>query len=112
MGRTSAVESVHRAQVETYSALADVATIFGSFFDRLAEVKPDEDARIGVLDRRLREAGIRAEGRCRIAAGATGRQRRATVPEADLVGAEELLKYFGGRSPLNRATRHVLLSRT
>ena len=35
---------VHRTQVEIGGALADLPTIVGPFFDRLAEVKPDEDA--------------------------------------------------------------------
>ena len=52
------LQSVHWTQVEIGGALADLSTVFGSLLDRLAEVKPDEDARMSVLDRRLREAGI------------------------------------------------------
>src|SRR6187431_2941270 len=101
--------SVHGTQVEIRGALADLSTIFGSLLDRLAEVKPDEDARMGILDRRLREAGIGAEYRSHIAAGTTRRQRRATVPEADRVGAKELLQHFRTRPTFNRVTRGVVL---
>src|SRR4030095_4857709 len=34
---------------------------------------------------------------------------RATVPEADLVGAEELLQHFSTRPAFNRVTRGVVL---
>ena len=104
-------ESVHRTHVEIGGALADLSAVLGPLFDRLAEVKPDEDARIGILGRRLREAGKRAEYRRRIAAGAASRQRRAAVLEADLVGAEELLQHFSTRAAFNRVTRGVVLVR-
>ena len=41
--------SVHRPEVEIGGTLANLVTVFGPFFDRFAEVKPDEDARIRVL---------------------------------------------------------------
>ena len=92
---------MHRTQVEIGGTLTDFSTVFGPFFDRFAEVKPDEDARIRILGRRLGEAGIRAEHWRRIAAGATSRQRHAAVLEADLVGAEELLQHFCTRAPFD-----------
>src|ERR1700747_3572200 len=57
------------------------------------------------------KAGIRAEYRRRIAAGATSRQQNATVLEPDLVGAEELLQHFSTRAPFNRVARVVVLVR-
>ena len=65
--------SVHSPEVEIGGTLANVSTVIGPFFDRFAEVEPNEDARIRILGRRLGEAGIRAEHWGRVAAGATGR---------------------------------------
>jgi hypothetical protein len=65
--------SVHRPEVEIGGTLANFSTVIGPFFDRFAEVEPNENARIRILGRRLGEAGIRAEHWGRIAAGATGR---------------------------------------
>ena len=53
--------SVHRPEVEIGGTLANFSTVLGPFFDRFAEVEPNEDARIRILGRRLGEAGIRAE---------------------------------------------------
>jgi hypothetical protein len=53
--------SVHRPEVEIGGTLANFSTVIGPFFDRFAEVEPNEDARIRILGRRLGEAGIRAE---------------------------------------------------
>ena len=94
---------------ESGGALANFSTVLGPFFDRFAEVEPDEDARIRVLGRGLGEAGIRAEHWRRIAAGAAGRKRHATILEADPVGAEELLQDFSTRSPFDGVTRGIVL---
>src|SRR4029453_3044316 len=102
---------VHGPEEEIGGTLANISTVIGPFFDRFAEVDPNEGARIRILVRRLGEAGIRAEYRRRIAAGATSRQRRATVLEADLVGAEELLQHFSTRPTFNRVTRGIVLVR-
>ena len=91
---------MHRPEVALGGTLANFSTVLGPFFDRFAEVEPNEDARIRILGRRLGEAGIRAEHRGRIAAGAAGRERHATVLEADPVGAEELLQHFRTPRPL------------
>src|SRR5262245_5799237 len=93
-----APNSAHRPEVALAGQLANSATVLGPFFDRFAEVEPNEDARIRILDRRLGEAGIRAEHWGRIAAGAPGRQRHAAVLEADPVGAKELLQHFRTRT--------------
>ena len=53
--------SVHRPEVEISGTLANFSTVIGPFFDRFAEVEPNEDARIRILGRRVGEAGIRAE---------------------------------------------------
>ena len=59
--RSSPLNSVHRPEVEIGGTLADFSTVISPFFDRFAEVEPNEDARIRILYRRLGEAGIRAE---------------------------------------------------
>src|SRR5215475_8879143 len=96
--------SAHGLEVEIDGTLANFSTARGPFFDRFAEVEPNEDARICILDRRLEEAGIRAEHRGRIAAGASSRKCHTTVLEADLVGTEELLQHFRRRSPFDGVT--------
>jgi hypothetical protein len=53
--------SGHRPEVAIGGTLANFSTVIGPFFDRFAEVEPNEDARIRILGRRLGEAGIRAE---------------------------------------------------
>ena len=53
--------SVHRPEVVISGSLADFSTVIGPFFDRFAEVVPNEDARIRILGRRLGEVAIRAE---------------------------------------------------
>ena len=80
-------------------------------FGRIAEVEPNEDARIGVLVRRLGEAGVRADYRRRIVTGAPGRERRAAILKADLVGAEELLQHLSPRSAFDGVTRRIVLVR-
>src|SRR5215471_2721706 len=87
-------DSAHRLEVEIDGSLANFSTVSGPFSDSFAEVEPNEDARIRILDRHRGETGIRAEHRGRIAAGAPSRKRHTTVLEADLVGAEKLLQHF------------------
>src|SRR5215471_19670576 len=87
-------DSAHRLEVEIDGTLANFSTVSGPFSDSFAEVEPNEDARIRILDRHRGETGIRAEHRGRIAAGAPSRKRHTTVLEADLVGAEKLLQHF------------------
>lgn len=53
--------SVHRPEVEIGGTLADFSTVIGPFFDRVAEVEPNEDARVRILGSCLGEAGIGAE---------------------------------------------------
>ena len=53
--------SAHGPEVEIGGTLTNLSTVIGPFFDRFAEVKPNEDARIRILGRRLGEAGKRAE---------------------------------------------------
>ena len=65
--------SMDRFEEQISGTLANFSTVIGPFFDRFAEVEPNEDARIRILGRRLGEAGIRAEHWRRIAAGATSR---------------------------------------
>jgi hypothetical protein len=55
--------SVYRAEVQSGGMLANFSTVLGPFFDRLAEVESNEDARIRIFGRRLGEARIRAEHR-------------------------------------------------
>jgi hypothetical protein len=50
--------SVLGPEVEIGGTLTNLSTVIGPFFDRFAEVEPNEDARIRILGRRLREAGI------------------------------------------------------
>ena len=90
-----------RFEEQINGTLANFSTVISPFFDRFAEVEPNEDARIRILGRSLGEAGIRAEHRRRISSGATSRQRHAAVLEADLVGAEELLQHFRTRAPFD-----------
>ena len=56
-----AYDSLHRSEVQRCGTLANFSTIRGAFFDCFAEVEANEDTRIRVLGRRLREAGIRAK---------------------------------------------------
>ena len=95
---------MHRPEVEIGGTLANFSTVLGPFFDRFAEVEPNEDARICILDRRLGEAGIRAEHRGRIAAGAPSRKRHTTVLEADLVGAQDLFQHLSPHATFDRVT--------
>ena len=97
-------DSAHRLEVEIDGSLANFSTVSGPFSDSFAEVEPNEDARIRVLGRGLREAGIRAEHWRRIAAGASSGKRHATILEADTVIAEELLQHFRRRSPFDGVT--------
>ena len=52
MAEDRAPHSGHRLEVELGGTLADFSTVLGPFFDRFAEVEPDEDARIRILGRR------------------------------------------------------------
>src|SRR5712671_8070028 len=99
--------SVCRPEVEIDGALPNFATVRSPFFNRFAEVESDEDARIRILGRRLGETGIRAEHRCRIAAGAPGRERHATILEADLVAPKHLLQHLRRGSSFDSVTRGV-----
>ena len=56
-------DSIDRTEVEIDGTLPDLSAVGGPFFDRLAEVEPDEDARMRILGRSLGEGGIRAEHR-------------------------------------------------
>ena len=49
-----------RAEVQICGSLPNVSAVVGPFLDRLTEVEPDEDARIRVFGRCLRERSIRA----------------------------------------------------
>ena len=51
------------SEVAVDGSLADLPAVGGPFFDRLAEVEPDEDARLRILVRRLGEGGVRPEHR-------------------------------------------------
>jgi hypothetical protein len=48
----------HWPQVVSDGTLANLPTLRGTFVGRIAEVEPNEDARIRILGRRLGEAGI------------------------------------------------------
>src|SRR5215211_88307 len=99
---------VHRLEGERDGPLADFAPVCGPGFGRFAEVEPKEDARRGILVRRLREAGIGAAHRGRIVAGAPLREGHATVLEADLVRATDLLQDFRRCPAFNGVARRVV----
>jgi hypothetical protein len=65
-----AYHSVHRPEIQIDGALANFTTVRGAFFDRLSEVEPNKDSRIGILHRGLGEAGVRAAHEGQIATGA------------------------------------------
>ena len=54
----SANNLLHRPQESVGGTLADFVAVRVPFFGRIAEVEPNEDARIRVLGRRLGEDGI------------------------------------------------------
>src|SRR5580704_8167413 len=109
--RGQRAELPSRSEVVGDGTLANLATVRRSFFDRLAKVKSNEHARIRILVCRLRETGERADRRRRIAAGAAGGERRATILKADLIGAEKLFQHFRRCSALDGVTRGVVLVR-
>jgi hypothetical protein len=62
------IGAMNRSQIDVDGMIGNLAAVFDSRCDRIAEAKPDEDAREPVLLCRLREAGVRAGYRCEIVA--------------------------------------------
>ena len=77
----------------------------------IAEVEANEHARVCVLVRCLREAGVRAHGWFRIVAPASGRECRTAILETDLVSAEQPLQHLGADATFDRMARRIVLIR-
>lgn len=86
-----------------HGTFADFPPIRSAFHCGIAEMEPDEDARIGVLFGRLREAGERPQLRFRIIARAVSRQCRTTILEVDLI-TEDLFQHLSPCTAFDRMT--------